>query len=306
MKTIQETLKSAALAIALMIAPGVANAQGPDLSNAKIATIDVAENIYMLAGMGGNIALSVSDDGAFLVDNQFAQVTDKIMAAVKDKTDGPVTFLFNTHWHGDHTGGNENFGNMGIPIIAQENVRARMSVDTKSYMSGNTIKAAPAAALPAITFTESTSLYQGGQRIDLIKVPPAHTDGDAIVVYRNSNVIHMGDVFLNNIYPFIDYGSGGTLEGMIKAVNLGIDLADDDTKVIPGHGELATKADMVRYRDMLLVVKEKVAEGQASGKSLEELLEEKPLAELETAWGGTPFRNGSQVYESVFKDEQLN
>ncbi len=291
--------------VAAWLAALPAAAQDPGPANAAVEVIDVADGVYMLAGLGGNIALSVGGDGAFLVDNQFAHLTDKIVEAVRSKTDKPVAYLFNTHWHGDHTGGNGNFRALGVPIIAHENVRARMSVDNKSYLSGSVIEASPPSALPVVTFSESATIYQDGQKIDLIKVPAAHTDGDGIVVFHGANVIHMGDVFLNDIYPFIDYGSGGSLAGMIEAVDLGLDLADDDTRIIPGHGELGTRADMVRYRDMLIVVRDRVAEGRASGRTLDDLLSENPLGDLEDEWGGTPFRNGTQVYKSVFEEENL-
>ncbi len=296
-------------ALAPFIPTTGAYAQGPDFENATIETTELADGVYMLACMGTNIGLSIGNQDAFVVDSCWTELSDKLVAAIEAQTDNPVTFVVNTHWHGDHTGGNERFGTMGSVIVAHEKSRERLRVDTPRWPSGRVLKASPAIALPVMTLSDRATFYQNGQQIDLISVSRAHTDGDIVVVFREANVIHAGDVFLNGSYPSIEYDKNGSLEGMIAAVNMIIDMSNDETKVIPGHLDLGNKADVIRYRDMLLTIRSRVMEGQASGKPIEDLLAEKPLSDLEGDWGserGPLFRKGNDVYELIFNEEQFD
>ncbi|MBV8033425.1 MAG: MBL fold metallo-hydrolase, partial [Betaproteobacteria bacterium] len=208
-----------------------------------------------------------------------------------------------THWHFDHTGGNENFGAAGAVIVAHENVRKRMSVESMIDFLGMKFKAEPRAALPVVTFTRDATLHLNGDELRILHAPAAHTDGDAIVHFANSNVIHMGDTFFNKLYPFIDYGSGGSIEGMIAAADRVLGIARDDTKIIPGHGALATRADLGAYRDMLSRVAERVRAQVRAGKSLAETVDSHPTAEFDAQWA-KGFLNPQRFVEMLYKGMQ--
>ena len=223
------------LGIAFLATPNPVKAQ-QDLENVQIKTIPVADSIYMLIGQGGNIGVSAGDDGIFLIDDQFAPLTGKIRAAVGKISKEPIRFLINTHWHFDHTGGNENLGKAGVVIVAHDNVRQQMSVDQFIELFNREIPASPSIALPVITFNDTTTFHLNGSTIHAFHVEFAHTDGDSVIHFREANVIHTGDVYFNGIYPFIDVDSGGSINGMIAAVNRILALCDDQTKIIPGHG----------------------------------------------------------------------
>lgn len=283
---------SFAVLLLLALAAGPMAAQ-QDFSQVEITSQKLADGIWMLQGAGGNLGLSAGADGAFLIDDQFAPLTEKIQAAVAEVSDKPVRFVFNTHWHFDHTGGNENFGKAGALIVAHDNVRERMSVDQVMEAFNRTVPAAPEVALPVITFAHDVKFHLNGDTIHAFHVPPAHTDGDSIIHFESADVIHMGDVFFNGGYPFIDVGSGGSIVGVIHAVNKVLAMTDADTKIIPGHGPLASRADLVAYRDMLDEVRARIAALIAEGKSLEEIQAAKPLEDLDETWGGG-FINGEQ------------
>ena len=207
----------------------------------KIKTLKITNSIYMLEGSGGNIGVLVGKDGVVLIDDQFAPLSEKIKNAVKVLTDKPISFIVNSHFHGDHTGGNENFGGEGAIIVAQENSRLRMTTDQFMATFNNTQKAAPSVALPKVTFTESVSLHLNGETVQVFHVKNAHTDGDVIIHFKESNVFHGGDVFVRYGLPFIDQQHGGSIDGMIKGVDTLLALVNDDSKIIPGHGLLAGK-----------------------------------------------------------------
>jgi cyclase len=239
----------------------------------------------MLMGSGGNIGVSAGEDATFIVDDQFAPLTEKIKAAVATLTDKPIKFLLNTHWHFDHTGGNENFGQAGVVIVAQDNVRERMSVDAFMKRFNQKIPAAPKAALPVITFADLVTFHLNGDDIHAVHVENAHTDGDVIVHWVKANVMHMGDTFFNGMYPFIDLESKGSVSGVIDAVGTALGYMNESTKVIPGHGPLANKADLMAYRDMLVGVRKAVQRLIAQKKTREQAIAAKPTAPWDAKWG---------------------
>jgi glyoxylase-like metal-dependent hydrolase (beta-lactamase superfamily II) len=222
----------------------------------------VAGNVHMLEGRGGNIGVSVGPDGVLLVDNQFLPLAEKIEAAVKQLNPGPIKFMLNTHWHGDHAGGNPYFGKQGV-IVAHKNVRVRLSG------SGGASKLAPPEALPVVTIHNAASLHFNGEEIRLWHFGPGHTDGDVIIHFTKSGVIHTGDQFVNPRFPFVDFASGGDVAGYIKTVGSVLEQCDDQTKIIPGHGPLAKKADLKKFHDMLVATSGLVKQAIADGKRLD-------------------------------------
>ena len=273
-----------------------------DFSKVQIKTEKLSPTTYMMTGEGGNLGLSIGEDAVFVIDDQFAPLTPKIKAAIAKLTKKPVKFVLNTHWHFDHTGGNENFGKAGALIVAHENVRKRMSVEGFIKFFGMKTKAEPKVALPVITFTQDINFHLNGDEVYAYHVANAHTDGDAIVHLRNSNVIHMGDTFFNKMYPFIDTSSGGKVDGMIKAADQVLALANDSTKIIPGHGPLGNKADLKAYREMLATVSGKIKMLLKEGKTLEQVLAAKPTAEYDAVWGNgflKPQKWVEMLYENL-------
>jgi cyclase len=290
---------------AILFALSLPAAAQQDFSKVEIATTKLADSVYMMQGAGGNLGVSTGDDGVVLIDDQFAPLTAKIQAAIAKITPRPVRFLLNTHWHGDHTGGNENFGKAGVVIFAHENVRKRMS--TEQFMEFINMKEPPApkAALPMVTFAGAITFHLNGDEIRVMHVPRAHTDGDAIVQFVKSNVIHTGDVMFNGMYPFIDVDSGGSVDGVISACDRILGIAGDDTKIIPGHGPLATKADLKVYRDMLATVADRVRKLVADGKSVDDIKAAKVSAEFDDKWG-KGFMKSDKFAEMLARDLKRN
>ncbi len=257
-----------------------------NLDNVEIKVEDVSDGLYMLVGQGGNIGVSTGPDGVFVIDDQYAPLSDKILAAIRSRQEGPVHFVINTHWHGDHTGGNEIFGGAGAVIVAHDNVRARMSVDQFMEAFGRRVPAAPRGALPVITFSDRLTFHWNGDEITAVHVASAHTDGDAIIHFRKANVVHMGDTYFSGTYPFIDTGSGGSIDGVISAAEIGLGFIDDDTSIIPGHGPLSRRSELMGYRDMLVSVRAAVQELIEAGMTRDEIIAAKPTAALDADWGG--------------------
>ena len=280
-------MKRTTLAVlGLLVCPALGSAQNFD--NIQITTIPVTENIYVLQGSGGNIGVSIGDDGTFIVDDQFAPLTDKIVAAIAELTDNPVDFVVNSHFHYDHTDGNENFGRAGALIVAQDNSRRRMATDQVLSGSNRPQPAYDEVGLPKITFQESMRFYYNDNVVDVIYTGPGHTDGDAQVYFRDSNVIHTGDMFVRYGLPYIDQGNGGSTDGMIDALWTIAGLIDDDTIIIPGHGQLSTRADLLEFRMMLVTIRGRIKDGIARGLSADQLIASNPArgyAELPGATG---------------------
>jgi len=271
-----------------------------DFSKVEIKTVKLTDQIYMLQGSGGNIGVFKGDDAVLMIDDQFAPLGDKIKAAIKALSDQPVKYLVNTHWHGDHTGGNENFGAGGSIIIAQENVRARLSTEQFNRTFNQTIPPSPEAAWPELTFTEDMQVHINGQEVVLLHVHNAHTDGDTFVWFPQSNVLHTGDCFFKDKFPYIDLGSGGTVDGAIKAVQAALMLADDATKIIPGHGDLANKTDLLNYHRMLVTMRDRVKSAMAEGKSIE-VIKASGLDNGYEDWG-TGFISSDRMVDILWTD----
>ena len=290
------------IALGLLLASSAQAQNPPDFSQVTVKVIPVASGIYMLEGLGGNIGLSVGKDDAFLIDDQYAPLSAKIKAAVATVTPKPVRFVVNTHWHFDHVGGNEALAGSGAIIFAHENTRRRMSSEQFIAALNRKVPASPTAALPVITFSDTITFYTIDDTVRTFHVGNAHTDGDAIIFFRKANVVHMGDTFFNGRYPLIDLSSGGSLVGMIAAANQGLAMTNADTRFIPGHGPLAMRADLVRYRDMLVATRDRVGKLIAEHKTLKEILDAKPLADLDAQWGNGNIKSDqflTIVYQSL-------
>jgi len=269
---------------ALLAFPALAQ----DFSAARIETHQLTPNLFMLELIGegaGNIALSTGADGAVLVDTQFAPLNAKILAAVRAAGGTDVKYVINTHWHGDHTGGNEPLGKAGAVIIAHDNVLTRMSTEQFMAAFNQRTPPAPAAARPVVTFPTRATFHLNGNVVQIVHVDNAHTDGDSIVHFQNANVIHTGDTYMKDVYPFIDVSSGGSISGFIASADAVLSRSDANTKIIPGHGALANKADMQRFHDMLVAVRGKIQALIDQGMSENEVVAAKPTAEFDAAWG---------------------
>jgi glyoxylase-like metal-dependent hydrolase (beta-lactamase superfamily II) len=256
----------------------------------EIKTLDLGNRTYMLMGQGGNITVAVGDDAIIMVDGQFAPLSEKIKAAIRAVSPLPVKYLVNTHFHGDHTGGNENFAKGGATIVAHDNVRVRLAAGTTNMMTGAKAPARPPEALPTqIYYGGAFDLEAGGRKARLTHVSNAHTDGDTWVYFADANVLCTGDTF-NNLkkYQNIDFANGGDVRGMIRAVDAFMKLADDKTKIVPGHGELATRADLATFRNMLVTSHDRVKKLYEEGKGEADVLALKPLADLDITWASSP------------------
>jgi len=266
----------------------------------QVKVVRVAEGIYMLTGAGGNIGLATGADATFIIDDQFAPLTTKIRAAIGTITKDPVKFLINTHFHGDHVGGNENFGNAGSIIFAHDNVRRRMSGEQFEAAARQPGPTAPKAALPVVTFSDTLTMHLNGETAVIYHVNAAHTDGDALIHFTKANVVHAGDVFVRYGFPYIDVPSGGTFNGIIAANEKLLASTDANTKFIPGHGDVASRKDLEDFIAMLKTVRQKVTAAMAGGKTLEQVLAAKPLADLDKL--GQGFVKTDTFVELIYRE----
>lgn len=271
--------------MAAMLAAPFTLAFAQNMDKVEIKTEKLSPTTYVMYGAGGNIGVSIGDDAVFLIDDQYAPLTPKIAAAIKALTDKPVQFVLNTHWHGDHVGGNENLRKTGTLVIAHNNTRKRLTAEQFLVHINRKIPPLPAGALPVVTFSSDMTFHINGDEVFVFYAPNAHTDGDAVVHFRNSNVVHMGDTLWHNIYPIVDSRAGGTPEGMIAAADRVLALADNNTRIIAGHGPLASKADLKAFRDMLANISGRVKAMVKEGKKLEDVIAAKPTAEFDERWG---------------------
>ena len=256
-----------------------------NFDNVQVVTTPLGHGLAMLAGAGGNIVVSTGEDGVILVDDQFEPLHDKIKAAIAKLSDRPLRFVLNTHWHGDHTGGNLKFAADGAVVIAQDNVFQRMSTEQFIKHLNRTVPASPKGALPVVTFNDQATVHLNGQSIHLVHVKNAHTDGDVLVHFPQADVLHMGDCFFNATYPILDIGTGGTIDGYIAAVEEGLKLAGPATKIVPGHGILGTRGELAAFSEMLKQARERVAAMKARGESMEDVVSARPIASLDAKWG---------------------
>lgn len=257
--------------------------------------------VYVLTGSGGNIGLSVGDDAAFLVDDQFAPLTPKILAAIASVTSKPVRFVVNTHWHWDHSGGNENMGKAGALLVAHDNVRKRMSTEQFVEFFKRTEPPAAPGALPVVTFNDSVAFHLNGDDLVAFHVPPAHTDGDVIVHFTRANVVHMGDVFVTNRFPFVDLSSGGNANGIVTAADRVLAVCNSETRVIPGHGAVSDCATLRAYRDMVATIRDRVRAAMREGKSLDAIKAAKLAADFEARTRGATTVNADVFVEFVYR-----
>ncbi|QTD57110.1 MBL fold metallo-hydrolase [Parasphingorhabdus cellanae] len=305
-----KTVLTKTISLALLAASPLAltacaesNAQESDrFAKVEIKTEQLADGVAVLFGAGGNIGVSYGPDGTVLIDDQFAPLTPKIQTAIGALGAEPVKYLINTHWHGDHSGGNENFGKAGALIMAHDHVRERMAGEQKSGRGND--PASPKEALPVVTYHDGIKLHLNGDEVYVKHMKHAHTDGDSIIFWKKANVIHMGDLYFNKVtLPFIDLNSGGNAMGVLAAAEKALTMVDDNTQIIPGHGPMATKADLMDYRDMLKTVIEAVEKARGEGKTLEQIQAMKPAAQWDT--NEDAFIKGDAFVEAVYKSLEM-
>jgi glyoxylase-like metal-dependent hydrolase (beta-lactamase superfamily II) len=258
---------------------------------------------YMVMPAAGNLAVSVGPDGVFIVDDQFAPMVPRIQAAVAKLTEQPIRYVFNTHWHGDHTGGNAGFGKAGITLVAHDNARARMATEQTSSFFKTKVPPAPPEALPDITFDRTLRFHVNGDTVRIEHIPNAHTDGDAVYYFEGADVLHTGDVFVLYGYPFIDLDSGGSVAGMIAGLDRIAAIAGPDTIVVPGHGPLADRERVLKFRGMLAEAQARIRKLIAAGKTLDEVIAAKPLADYDVEWGKSFIKN-DQFVATLYRSEQ--
>ena len=281
------TAMALAGAVSAQTPPAAVPPPPPDFSRVEIKATDLGNNAYMLEGQGGNITVVVAKDGIILVDGQYAPLHDKIKAAVTAISSLPIKYLINTHYHGDHTGGNEAFAKEGVSIVAQDNVKNRLAAGTTNDLTGVKTPPAPPGALPGNTYTNFSKIRLEGRVADLKHIPNAHTDGDTYVWFKTANVLSTGDTFTNGRYPDIDFANGGNIKGMIAATDAYLKLANAKTRIVPGHGPLADKAVLAEYRTMLVTARDRMAKLVKEGKSEDDVVAAKPFADFDAKWAPT-------------------
>ncbi len=296
----QAGIRGTLIGVLILAASGIAQGQ-IDFSKVEIKTTRVATGIHMLEGAGGNICVSAGDDGVFLVDDQYAPLTSRITAAIATLSDKPIRFVLNTHYHPDHTGGNENLGEAGVVIVAHDNVRERLEAGIFIQFINQAIPPAPRGALPIVTYSDTVTFHMNGEEIHAFHISPAHTDGDSFVHFRKSDVIHAGDVYRTTGYPVVDVAAGGTYAGILEAYGRLLELAGPDTKIIPGHGDLSTRSDVERQLEMLVTIRDRIQAAIKAGRPLEEVRASKPTAEYDARWGSSRMK-GDALVELVYNE----
>ena len=290
------------IAVLLATLSLAAFAQQRNFDAVQIKTAKLTDTLYMLEGEGGNIGVSAGEDGIMIIDAQFAPLSAKILAAVRAISDKPIRFVLNTHVHGDHVGGNENFAKEGPVIFAHDNVRKRMSaIQFNEYIKRN-IPPYPKAALPVITFADTVTFHFNGDEVTAFHTPPSHTDGDTVVHFPRNNVIHMGDVYASTRYPNIDTESGGSLMGFAPAVDIALKRIDDLTRVIAGHGPLSHKKELVEYRNVMDTIARRGEKLFKAGKTMQQMIDAKPTREFDAQWNRNTPRTPDQYVESMYYD----
>jgi cyclase len=259
----------------------------PDFSKVEIKTTGLGDNMYLLEGQGGNITVAVAKDGIIMVDGEYAPLHDKIKAAIAAVSNKPIKYLVNTHFHADHTGGNEPFATDGVTVISEVNVRKRLAAGTINGLTGVKTPPAPEGALPSKTYTGAFKIRLDGRVADLEHIANAHTDGDTYVWFKTANVLSTGDTFTNGRYPNIDFANGGNIKGMIAATDAYLKLTNAKTRIVPGHGPLADKPALIEYRTMLVTARDRMAKLVKDGKSEDDVVAAKPFADLDAKWAPT-------------------
>lgn len=285
-------------ALALSLLPGLL--LGQNFDTITVRAQHLRGGVYMLTGAGGNIGLSIGDDAAFLVDDQYAPLTTKIIAAVAGVTSKPIKFVVNTHWHGDHSGGNENLGKTGALLVAHDNVRKRMSVAQFNAVFNRTTPASAPGALPVVTFTDSVTFHINGDDLVAFHIPPAHTDGDVVIHFTKADVIHMGDTYFASGYPYVDVSSGGNVSGIIGVADRVLAMCGAQTIVIPGHGPAADCPKLRTYRNMVATVRDRVQAEMRKGRTKDQIVAAKLTADLDPTWG-KGFINGDTIVDLVYR-----
>ena len=285
----------------------LSSVQADEFENVQIQAEKVAEGIYMLTGSGGNIGISVGEDGVFMIDDQFAPLTDKIKAAVATVSDKPIRFILNTHWHFDHTGGNEKMGETGSVIVAHENVRKRLSTDQFVEFFQKKVPALAKEGLPVITFTKDVTFHLNGDEIYVFHTKNAHTDGDVVIYFKKANVVHTGDSYFSGMYPFIDLSTGGTIDGTIQAVKQILSMTNDTTRYIPGHGPLSNRNELEKYLNMLTTIRDRINKQISEKKTVADILSMLPTKKFDETWGKGMIQPDAFVrilYEDLSKDKK--
>jgi cyclase len=285
-----------AVAAAMMALSGAVFAQAPapatppppaDFSKVEIKTTDLGDDVYMLEGQGGNITVAVAKDGIIMVDGEYAALHDKIKAAIAVVSNQPIKYLINTHFHGDHTGGNEPFARDGATVVAEANVKSRLAAGTTNGLTGAKTPPVAPDALPSKTYTGAFKIRLPGRVADLKHVANAHTDGDTYVWFKTANVLSTGDTFTNGRYPNIDFANGGNIKGMIAATDAYVKLTNARSRIVPGHGPIADRAALIEYRTMLVTARDRMAKLVKDGKSEDDVVAAKPFADLDAKWAPT-------------------
>ena len=295
---LKQIIRTSLCVLCLMIMVSLAYAQ----EALQLNVVNVTENITVIWDMGsGNTAILTGEDGVFMIDTKIQELADQLIAKIAEISDQPIRFVVNTHWHYDHVGGNEKVVNTGATIIAHKNVRKSMSTEQRMDMFNTTVPPSPEVALPVMTFTENLTFYMNGEEVHVFHLGPGHTDGDAIVYFHNANVIQTGDLYFNGFYPYIGIEAGGSINTMIQVGNTLLEMIDDTTTIIPGHGPIAKKAEYAEYVKMLTGIRDAIRPQIEAGKSLEEVIASKPTQAFDAKWGKGLF-TPDQFTELVYTD----